>query len=375
MKSYLLYILIFFGSLAFFQNAFASDSVGSIDPSYKYAWGENIGWINLGCSNCSVQITDTSLTGYAWSDRYGWINLSPTKAGVTNNCSGQLGGYAWSSKLGWINFSGASIDFNGKFNGIAGSTSDASGRLKFDCANCNVQTDWRQCSQRASPAQVKINSIVTNTVPSISADVIVTNEGSVDTEYQYEWCVVSNQDETCGSNTNVFYASAAKLIQKGQDWDTVLSANVPNAGSYWFKFVVHYGANRSSATMVFNAVSAVNNGVSNSGAGGGGSSGGGGGGGGSSGGGAGGAATSNTQNLSQNLAQNSNQNNLANSTPYTGGDFRGDGVVDAADFSILLYFWGTKPPFKNPLVDMNHDGKVNSVDFSIFLYNWGKKSK
>jgi len=366
MRKYLLYTAIFLTSFVFcvanINKVFASDSVGSIDPSYKYAWGENLGWINMGCTNCNVQITDTGVTGYAWSDQYGWINLSPTKAGVTNNCLGQLGGHAWSSKLGWINFSGASIDFNGNFAGIAGSASDPSGRLKFDCANCHVQTDWRQCSQRASPAQVIINSITSNVIPTIKADVLVTNEGSVDTEYQYEWCVVSNQDDTCGLNTNVFYGSAAKLIAKGQNWDTVLSATVPNAGTYYFKFVVHFGINRSTATLVFNAVSPVNN-AGNSGGGGGG-----GGGGGSS------ASNSNVTNISPTTVPSVQ----SNTTPYTGGDFSGDGVVNSVDFSIFLYYWGANvATISTPIskvVDLNHDGKVDSVDFSILLYNWGKRS-
>jgi hypothetical protein len=53
-------------------------------------------------------------------------------------------------------------------------------------------------------------------------------------------------------------------------------------------------------------------------------------------------------------------------------DFNCDGRVDAIDFSILLYFWDSKPPFKNQYVDLNKDGKVNATDFSILLYNWGK---
>ncbi len=49
-----------------------------------------------------------------------------------------------------------------------------------------------------------------------------------------------------------------------------------------------------------------------------------------------------------------------------------DGIVDSTDFSILLYFWKKKPPFRNPCVDINGDKKVDSIDFSILLYQWGK---
>ena len=137
--------------LFFSSTVFASDSNGTISSSYSSAWGSNLGWINFACDNCNVHITDTALTGYVWSRDLGWINLSPAGGGVTNNCSGQLGGYAWSSHLGYINFSGASIDSNGKFIGAAGSSTTKSGDINFSCDNCDVQTDWRQCSLRTVP--------------------------------------------------------------------------------------------------------------------------------------------------------------------------------------------------------------------------------
>ncbi|HVM76711.1 MAG TPA: DUF4215 domain-containing protein [Candidatus Paceibacterota bacterium] len=47
-------------------------------------------------------------------------------------------------------------------------------------------------------------------------------------------------------------------------------------------------------------------------------------------------------------------------------DLNGDGKVNLADFSILLFYWGTS----TPLADLNGDGKVNLSDFSILLFNW-----
>jgi hypothetical protein len=58
---------------------------------------------------------------------------------------------------------------------------------------------------------------------------------------------------------------------------------------------------------------------------------------------------------------------------YSSADFNSDGVVSSVDFSILLYFWKTQPPFRNPRVDINKDSQVNSIDFSILLYHWGSK--
>jgi len=47
-------------------------------------------------------------------------------------------------------------------------------------------------------------------------------------------------------------------------------------------------------------------------------------------------------------------------------DLNHDGKVNLADFSILLYYWGTS----SPLADINGDGTVDLSDFSILLYNW-----
>ena len=47
-------------------------------------------------------------------------------------------------------------------------------------------------------------------------------------------------------------------------------------------------------------------------------------------------------------------------------DLNGDNKVNLADFSILLYYWGTS----SPLADLNSDGKVDLTDLSILLFNW-----
>lgn len=156
----ILFALGFF-ALAFFSfspstiPAFASDTDGTIDPTYKYAWGENAGWINFGCTNCDVHITDAGITGNAWMSQYGWINLSPTTEGITNDAEGNLSGFAWSSNLGWIDFDGVTINASGEFLGYATIDSDNS-QISFNCTNggtCGtadfkVKTDWRPASIR-----------------------------------------------------------------------------------------------------------------------------------------------------------------------------------------------------------------------------------
>src|SRR3989344_1583849 len=87
-------------------------ATGTIDGTYKYAWGENVGWINFGTSEGNVVVNDSELTGYAWGENIGWISLNCSNTSscwtvsyaVTNDTSGNLGGYAWSENQGWINF-------------------------------------------------------------------------------------------------------------------------------------------------------------------------------------------------------------------------------------------------------------------------------
>ncbi|MEI7498354.1 MAG: hypothetical protein WCK11_03670 [Candidatus Falkowbacteria bacterium] len=148
-RRYFLLVLIFcmFGLISGFT---ALATTGTIDSVYKYAWGENTGWINFGNSYGNVQVGDESLTGYAWSNNFGWINLHPTLAGVTNNLDGQLGGYAWGENLGWIDFTGVTIASSGEFFGYA-TISSTNSHINFNCSNNNacsssdyrVKTSWQ----------------------------------------------------------------------------------------------------------------------------------------------------------------------------------------------------------------------------------------
>jgi hypothetical protein len=115
-----------------------------MDSVYKYAWGENIGWVNFNPTHGNVDVNDTKITGYAWSENYGWINLAPTNGGVLNDGNGNLSGYAWGENLGWIDFSNVKIDPNtGEFSGYAVILKDGS-KINFDCINCKVKTYWRK---------------------------------------------------------------------------------------------------------------------------------------------------------------------------------------------------------------------------------------
>ena len=138
-------LLLFF--LAGLLLPFSFVSAGTVLSSYKYAWSNNVGYINFE----NVIVGDSALSGYAWSTTHSWIKLNPAQGGVMNNGSGNLSGYAWGEQLGWINFDNVSINTsNGKFSGTA--TSTLIGTLTLDCPNyCDVRTDWRPvCSVMAN---------------------------------------------------------------------------------------------------------------------------------------------------------------------------------------------------------------------------------
>lgn len=129
-------IIIFILVLIFIYPALSAEA-GTILSSYKYAWSNNVGYINFE----NVIVYSNALSGYAWSANSGWIKFNPDKGGVYNDGNGNLSGFAWGEGLGWIDFSQVKIDSNGRFTGQA--TGDGVGIINFDCANyCNVRTDW-----------------------------------------------------------------------------------------------------------------------------------------------------------------------------------------------------------------------------------------
>lgn len=131
--------------MAIYNQTFASNTDGVIDSTYKYAWGENIGWINFGATNGNVHVTDSGLSGYALSENAGWISLS----GVVNDSEGNLSGLAWSENAGWIKFDpingGVHINSLGEFTGSA--LGENIGWIIFG-GDYKVKTDWRPRSAR-----------------------------------------------------------------------------------------------------------------------------------------------------------------------------------------------------------------------------------
>jgi len=138
----------FLFAFAFFILLSSEVNASTIDTTNKYAWGDHIGWINFGCDNCSVAVTDSVITGYAWSANYGWINLAPSEGPITNDGTGDLSGYGWGENIGWINFDGVTIDSSGNFTGTATTTSN--GSIAFTGDNFALSTDWSATSEEVA---------------------------------------------------------------------------------------------------------------------------------------------------------------------------------------------------------------------------------
>ncbi|HSB68326.1 MAG TPA: hypothetical protein VLT62_03185 [Candidatus Methylomirabilis sp.] len=109
---------------AFYAGAGLAGNIDPGDDGSRYAYGENIGWVNFKPSSGNgVTVDPTAITGYAWGENIGWLNLSPPGGGVVNDGAGRLSGYAWGENTGWVNFDppggGVVIDTCGDFGGTA----------------------------------------------------------------------------------------------------------------------------------------------------------------------------------------------------------------------------------------------------------------
>ena len=141
-----IFVFLVFSLLIISSSVFASTTDGTIDSTYKYAYGENVGFIDFGSTAGAVHITDSSLSGSAYGENIGWINLS----GVTNS-NGTLSGYAWGENVGFIDFSKVTIGDDGVFSGSA--YGENIGWITFSTDNNNkVVTDWRKPSLRSTPS-------------------------------------------------------------------------------------------------------------------------------------------------------------------------------------------------------------------------------
>src|SRR5207247_1464590 len=105
------------GAIAAVAGAVFAETINPNNDSGKFAYAENVGWINAqpsGQGGPGVTVSGTKLTGYMYGENIGWVNMSCTNNstcastgnyGVKNDGAGQLSGYAWGENISWISFS------------------------------------------------------------------------------------------------------------------------------------------------------------------------------------------------------------------------------------------------------------------------------
>lgn len=182
---------------------------GTVLDSYKYAWSNNVGYINFE----NVVVSDSALSGYAWSANAGWIKFNPAQGGVSNDGAGNLSGSAWGASLGWIDFSNVSIDpATGRFSGTA--TGSLVGTITFDCPNyCDVRTDWRHTA--VSPVVLSVKG---GRTPASSASV---SEPEHVTSYDAPLAILPEQSGSVTQDT-----AAGQVVLE------VPAGNVPNKTTF-----------------------------------------------------------------------------------------------------------------------------------------------
>ena len=146
---------------------FTGTALGStISNTDKFAWSENVAWINFKPTGGGAGVQGDHLTGYVWSESAGWIklgvdaggpyaNTTTANWGVNQDVSGALSGYGWSENAAWINFNptggGVVIDgATGDFSGYAWSESLGWICFKGDSPAYKVKTDLSGQNQQTS---------------------------------------------------------------------------------------------------------------------------------------------------------------------------------------------------------------------------------
>lgn len=130
----------------------------TIDPSYRFAYGANLGWMDWrgDVANGAV-IGEYVCSGYIYAANVGWISLgggapangiqyqnnSASDYGVNLDALGNLRGCAYGANIGWINFESTGapkVDLaTGKFTGYAWSAN--CGWISLSNTVAFVQTD------------------------------------------------------------------------------------------------------------------------------------------------------------------------------------------------------------------------------------------
>ena len=154
----------------------------------------------------------------------------------------------------WVPFDdGVSAD---KFTTVTGLANGTSYDFRVSAKNIIGQSipSGIVTATPGEPAQVFIQGFLDLTNTSIGTAIRITNEGLIEYEYQYTWCVTDAVDNLCGGGNDVFSASNAKLIGSHENYDFTATSTIPTPGNYFFHIKVLYGSQSSSAFQSFTAV-------------------------------------------------------------------------------------------------------------------------
>jgi hypothetical protein len=223
-----------------------AENINPGNDGSKYAWAENLGWINAqpgGPGGPGVQVSDSGLTGWMWSENAGWISLSCTNTscatvvyGVTNDGCGVLAGYAWSENAGWINFapstcagdSTCGVRINpatGIFSGRA--WSENAGWITFSSTSPNpyrVATGWRRAAPVGAPGLTVATSGVSDVLLSWTA---VSGATSYD--------IVRGGLSALRSSNGNFQTATQACVADNTPGPSFTASGTPGAGDgYWF---------------------------------------------------------------------------------------------------------------------------------------------
>ncbi len=193
----------------------------NIDATYRYAWNDNIGWIDF-YQTGNVNVTSTQLTGYATSS-VGYIALdcatSPngdicatSNFKVSNDGNGNLTGWAYNDAIGWISFdsgtAGSSYPYQVTINNSTGDFSgwawnDIVGWISFNCSDTSIcaTSDYKvKTAWRSNPKTAELTSSIFDTGVSTGAAInTIMWQGSQPTGTMVKFQIASDTTSTPAS--------------------------------------------------------------------------------------------------------------------------------------------------------------------------------
>ena len=337
----------------------------NIDSTYKYSWGENIGWMNwaptYNGTEYGVTVYTECLTGYIWGENVGWIKLGDNSCtgndccqtgtsygyendsnstdddgdgvvddwGVNNNISGILSGYAWGENIGWINFKdasgnnyhGARIDTNGNFSNYA--WGENVGWINMNCSNndsCNtvdfkVKTSW---SSAVTPSSPIYGSAFIGLTPPTGGFSIVINDDAEETDSRDVTLTLNGGPDAVDvmiSNFSNFQDGIKKDYETTKTWTLTECEGVKTV------FVKFYNLLGMSSDITSDSITLV--------------------------------APSPLSPLSPEAQQ---------------VDVNQDSKIDILDFNLVMINWGVVT--EGNIADLNDDNMVGIFDFNLLMIHW-----